>query len=80
MHCASFNHKFCFLTRRRKFHIRISEQEEQIESLMAKCTALEKQKSRLQSEVEVLIIDLEKVRLNYEIYYPNFLIKDALIL
>lgn len=45
---------------RRKFHIRISEQEEQIESLLAKCTGLEKQKSRLQSEVEVLIIDLEK--------------------
>lgn len=45
---------------RRKFHIRISEQEEQIESLLAKVTALEKQKSRLQSEVEVLIIDLEK--------------------
>lgn len=46
---------------RRKFQIRISEQEEQVESLMARCTALEKQKSRLQSEVEVLIIDLEKV-------------------
>jgi len=45
---------------RRKFHIRISEQEEQIESLLAKCTGLEKQKQRLQSEVEVLIIDLEK--------------------
>jgi len=45
---------------RRKFQIRISEQEEQVESLMARCTAVEKQKSRLQSEVEVLIIDLEK--------------------
>jgi chromosome segregation ATPase len=45
---------------RRKFHARISELEEQIESLMAKCSGLEKQKSRLQSEVEVLIIDLEK--------------------
>lgn len=29
---------------------------------MARCTGLEKQKSRLQSEVEVLIIDLEKVK------------------
>lgn len=48
---------------RRKFQIRISEQEEQVESLMARCTALEKQKSRLQSEVEVLIIDLEKVKI-----------------
>jgi len=50
-----------FILFRRKFQIRISEQEEQIESLMARCTGLEKQKSRLQSEVEVLIIDLEKV-------------------
>jgi len=45
---------------RRKYQARIGEQEEQIEGLMAKCAGLEKQKSRLQSEVEVLIIDLEK--------------------
>lgn len=45
---------------RRKYTIRIQEQEEHIESLMVKVNNLEKQKSRLQSEVEVLIIDLEK--------------------
>lgn len=40
---------------------KISEYEEQLESLLNKCSSLEKQKSRLQSEVEVLIMDLEKV-------------------
>lgn len=47
---------------RRKFHVRITELEEQINALVSKCSGLEKQKSRLQSEVEVLIIDLEKVK------------------
>jgi hypothetical protein len=46
--------------------------EEQMESLMARCTGLEKQKSRLQSEVEVLIIDLEKVGSNTQ-DNPNLL-------
>lgn len=45
---------------RRKFNARIQEQEEHIEALLVKVNNLEKQKSRLQSEVEVLIIDLEK--------------------
>nr|CAD7454271.1 unnamed protein product [Timema tahoe] len=45
---------------RRKYTVRLQEQEEQIETLMVKVNNLEKQKSRLQSEVEVLIIDLEK--------------------
>lgn len=45
---------------RRKYSVRIQEQEEQIETLIAKISNVEKQKSRLQSEVEVLIIDLEK--------------------
>ncbi|EFX65159.1 paramyosin, long form-like [Daphnia pulex] len=45
---------------RRKFHIRVTELEEQISALISKCSGLEKIKSRLQSEVEVLIIDLEK--------------------
>jgi len=49
---------------RRKLAAKIAEYEETIESLMNKCTALEKQKSRLQSEVEVLIIDLEKANSN----------------
>ena len=39
---------------------KISEYEEQLEALLNKCSALEKQKARLQSEVEVLIMDLEK--------------------
>jgi len=39
---------------------KIAEYEEQLEGLLAKCAGLEKQKSRLQSEVEVLIMDLEK--------------------
>lgn len=46
---------------RRKYSARLQEQEEHIESLIVKVNNLEKQKSRLQSEVEVLIIDLEKV-------------------
>lgn len=45
---------------RRKYTVRIQEQEEHIESLVVKLNNLEKQKSRLQSEVEILIIDLEK--------------------
>ncbi|KAK4877348.1 hypothetical protein RN001_009854 [Aquatica leii] len=45
---------------RRKYNARITEMEEHIESLLVKVNNLEKQKSRLQSEVEVLIIDLEK--------------------
>lgn len=45
---------------RRKFTIRIQESEEHIEQLLIKLSNTEKQKSRLQSEVEVLIIDLEK--------------------
>lgn len=45
---------------RRKYTQRLQEQEEHIETLVVKVNNLEKQKSRLQSEVEVLIIDLEK--------------------
>lgn len=45
---------------RRKYSARIQEQEEHIEVLIVKVNNLEKQKSRLQSEVEILIIDLEK--------------------
>lgn len=46
---------------RRKLTIRITEIEEQYNALIVKCSSLEKQRSRLQSEIEVLIIDLEKV-------------------
>jgi chromosome segregation ATPase len=45
---------------RRKYTARIQEQEEHIESLLVKVNNLEKIKSRLSSEIEVLIIDLEK--------------------
>jgi len=45
---------------RRKFTIRIQEQEEHIESLVIKINSLEKLKLKLTSEVEILIIDLEK--------------------
>lgn len=45
---------------RRKIAQKISEYEEQLEILLNKCSNLEKQKSRLQSEVEILIMDLEK--------------------
>lgn len=45
---------------RRKYTCRIQEQEEHIETLLVKVNNLEKQKSRLQSEIEVLIIDLER--------------------
>lgn len=45
---------------RRKFTIRIQEQEEHIESLVIKINSLEKIKIKLSTEVEVLIIDLEK--------------------
>lgn len=53
---------------RRKYTVRLQEQEEHIEALVVKINNLEKQKSRLQSEVEVLIIDLEKVLKGYHKY------------
>ncbi|XP_030081544.1 paramyosin, long form isoform X1 [Drosophila hydei] len=45
---------------RRKYQVRITELEEHIEVLIVKVNNLEKTKTRLASEVEVLIIDLEK--------------------
>lgn len=45
---------------RRKYQIRITELEEHLESIIVKLNNLEKQKTRLTSEIEVLIIDLEK--------------------
>lgn len=45
---------------RRKFTIRINEQEEHIESLVVKINSLEKIRTKLTTEIEVLIIDLEK--------------------
>ncbi|XP_035228126.1 paramyosin-like isoform X1 [Stegodyphus dumicola] len=45
---------------RRKITQKTAEYEEQLEALLNKCSSLEKAKSRLQSEVEVLVMDLEK--------------------
>ncbi|CAL1275352.1 unnamed protein product [Larinioides sclopetarius] len=45
---------------RRRIAQKTAEYEEQLQALLNKCSALEKHKSRLQSEVEVLIMDLEK--------------------
>ncbi|XP_013785477.1 paramyosin-like [Limulus polyphemus] len=45
---------------RRKMIAKTAEYEEQLESLLNKCSSLEKHKSRLQSEVEILVMDLEK--------------------
>lgn len=47
---------------RKKFSIRLSEAEEQVQNALARASNLEKQKSRLQAELEIIIIDLEKVR------------------
>jgi len=41
--------------------IRITELEETITTLSQKLSGVEKQKSRLSQEIEVLILDLEKV-------------------
>ncbi|CAO1362256.1 unnamed protein product [Diamesa serratosioi] len=45
---------------RRKFTIRITEQEEHMQSLVIKINSLEKLRIKLTTEIEVLIIDLEK--------------------
>lgn len=45
---------------RKKLAQRLQEAEEQIKAANAKCVSLEKTKQRLQSEMEDLMIDLEK--------------------
>uniref|UniRef100_A0A1Q3FLR8 Putative myosin class ii heavy chain n=1 Tax=Culex tarsalis TaxID=7177 RepID=A0A1Q3FLR8_CULTA len=45
---------------RRKYTVRIQESEEHIESLQLRLSKLEKEKSRMSNEIEILIIDLEK--------------------
>ena len=42
-------------------NIKIMELEEHITTLTQKVTGLEKQKSRLSQEIEILILDLERV-------------------
>lgn len=77
-----FKHKCLFITyfiakficfNSRKYTTRLQEQEEHIESLVVKVNNLEKQKSRLQSEVEVLIIDLEKVKYYFHFQLFNYI-------
>lgn len=50
------------LIRRRKLAARLQEAEETAEAAQARAASLEKNKQRLQAEVEDLTIDLEKVR------------------
>lgn len=50
---------------RRKYSIRIQEQEEQIETLIAKISSIEKQKSRLQSEVIISSLFLYQLKRYY---------------
>lgn len=46
--------------KRKKLAQRLQEAEEQIEAVNSKCASLEKTKQRLQSEVEDLMIDVER--------------------
>lgn len=50
------------LAHRRKLAARLQEAEETAEAAQARAASLEKNKQRLQAEVEDLTIDLEKVR------------------
>jgi chromosome segregation ATPase len=45
---------------KRKLASKLSEAEEQVEAALSKCNALEKVKSRLQGEVEDLMVDVER--------------------
>lgn len=59
---------------RRKYSIRIQEQEEQIETLIAKISSVEKQKSRLQSEViknSLIPQTYFKLNFNYSFHMKN---------
>lgn len=48
------------LLNRKKLAQRLQEAEEQIEAVNSKCASLEKTKQRLQSEMEDLMVDVEK--------------------
>jgi len=50
---------------KKKMMIRITELEETISTMSSKLSGVEKQKSRLQQEIEVLILDLEKANNNH---------------
>lgn len=45
---------------KRKLASKLSEAEEQVEAALNKCNALEKVKTRLQGEVEDLMVDVER--------------------
>jgi hypothetical protein len=56
---------------KRKLASKLTEAEEQVEAALNKCNALEKVKSRLQGEVEDLMVDVERAnasRLTFFIY------------
>lgn len=59
---AGFRSKLTAGCFRKKMMLKQAEYEEQIEIMLQKISQLEKAKSRLQSEVEVLIVDLEKAQ------------------
>lgn len=46
--------------RRKKLATRLQEAEETVEASNAKCSSLEKTKHRLQTEIEDLVVDLER--------------------
>lgn len=50
----------CLLLIRKKLVTRLQEAEETMEASNAKCSSLEKTKHRLQTEIEDLVIDLER--------------------
>lgn len=52
--------KSALVSNRKKLAQRLQEAEEQIEAVNSKCASLEKTKQRLQSEVEDLMIDVER--------------------
>jgi chromosome segregation ATPase len=56
---------------KRKLAAKLSEAEEQVEAALSKCNALEKVKSRLQGEVEDLMVDVERANASKFIIYFN---------
>lgn len=52
--------QICLLLIRKKLVTRLQEAEEIVEASNAKCSSLEKTKHRLQTEIEDLVIDLER--------------------
>ena len=57
---------------KRKLAAKLAEAEEQVEMALNKCNALEKVKSRLQGEVEDLMVDVERSNASEPIFEPTF--------